>query len=39
MFKLFEGFTDPFPKGEPQRPPNTLWAFCRHTILAVLKNH
>lgn len=30
MFKLFEGFTDPFPKGEPQRPPNTLWAFCRH---------
>ncbi|MDA5316192.1 multidrug efflux ABC transporter VcaM [Vibrio cholerae] len=30
MFKLFEGFTEPFPKGEPQRPPNTLWAFCRH---------
>lgn len=30
MFKLFEGFTEPFPTGEPQRPPNTLWAFCRH---------
>ncbi|EHS7463362.1 multidrug efflux ABC transporter VcaM [Vibrio cholerae] len=30
MFKLFESFTEPFPKGEPQRPPNTLWAFCRH---------
>ncbi len=36
MFKLFEGFTDPFPKGEPQRPPNTLWAFVA-TTLAGLK--
>ncbi len=38
MFKLFEGFTDPFPKGEPQRPPNTLWPFVA-TTLAGLKNH
>jgi len=30
MFKLFESFTQAFPKKEPQRPPDTLWAFCRH---------
>lgn len=30
MFKLFESFTQAFPKNEPQRPPDTLWAFCRH---------
>ncbi|WP_342652384.1 ABC transporter ATP-binding protein/permease [Vibrio metschnikovii] len=30
MYKRFEGLTDAFPKQEPQRPPNTLWAFCLH---------
>jgi ATP-binding cassette subfamily B multidrug efflux pump len=30
MFKLFEGFTQAFPSEEPQQPPTTLWAFCRH---------
>lgn len=30
MFKLFESFTQAFPKKDPQRPPDTLWAFCRH---------
>ncbi|WGY45582.1 ABC transporter ATP-binding protein [Vibrio sp. ABG19] len=30
MYKLFESFTQAFPKKEPQRPPDTLWAFCRH---------
>ncbi|TRN24713.1 ABC transporter ATP-binding protein [Vibrio furnissii] len=30
MYKKFESFTKAFPQDEPQRPPNTLWAFCRH---------
>lgn len=30
MYKRFESLTDAFPKQEPQRPPNTLWAFCLH---------
>lgn len=30
MYKRFESFTEAFPKATPQRPPNTLWAFCRH---------
>jgi ATP-binding cassette subfamily B multidrug efflux pump len=30
MFKRFEGFTQAFPLEEPQQPPTTLWAFCRH---------
>ncbi len=30
MYKKFESFTQAFPQNEPQRPPNTLWAFCRH---------
>ncbi|MDW6005025.1 ABC transporter ATP-binding protein [Vibrio mangrovi] len=30
MFKRFEGFTQAFPPEEPQQPPATLWAFCRH---------
>lgn len=30
MFKLFESFTQAFPKKDPQRPPDTLWAFCRY---------
>ncbi|MBY8042497.1 ABC transporter ATP-binding protein/permease [Vibrio fluvialis] len=30
MYKKFESFTQAFPQDEPQRPPNTLWAFCRH---------
>jgi ATP-binding cassette subfamily B multidrug efflux pump len=30
MFKLFESFTQAFPTDDPQCPPATLWAFCRH---------
>ncbi|GAA5190463.1 ABC transporter ATP-binding protein [Ferrimonas gelatinilytica] len=30
MFKLFESFTKPFPAAEPDQPPRTLFAFCRH---------
>ncbi|WP_172562723.1 ABC transporter ATP-binding protein [Vibrio furnissii] len=30
MYKKFESFTKAFPQDEPQRPPSTLWAFCRH---------
>ncbi len=30
MYKRFESFTNAFPKQEPQRPPDTLWAFCYH---------
>ncbi|EKO3992925.1 ABC transporter ATP-binding protein [Vibrio fluvialis] len=30
MYKKFESYTQAFPQDEPQRPPNTLWAFCRH---------
>ncbi len=30
MFKLFEGLTQAFPSGDPEQPPATLWAFCRH---------
>ncbi|EPW3768435.1 ABC transporter ATP-binding protein [Vibrio fluvialis] len=30
MYKKFESFTQAFPQDEPQRPPNTLRAFCRH---------
>ncbi|MHA2939672.1 ABC transporter ATP-binding protein [Vibrio sp. RC27] len=30
MFKLFESFTQAFPTDDPQCPPDTLWAFCRH---------
>ncbi|MBD1564837.1 ABC transporter ATP-binding protein [Vibrio sp. S12_S33] len=30
MYKIFESFTQAFPKEEPQQPPDTLWAFCRY---------
>ncbi|OBT16978.1 multidrug ABC transporter ATP-binding protein [Vibrio sp. UCD-FRSSP16_10] len=30
MYKIFEGFTKAFPKQEPEQPPNTVFAFCRH---------
>jgi ATP-binding cassette, subfamily B, multidrug efflux pump len=30
MFKIFEGLTQAFPPDDPQQPPVTLWAFCRH---------
>ena len=30
MFKFFESLTRPFPEGEPERPPSTLFAFCRY---------
>jgi len=30
MYKKFESFTEAFPQKEPDRPPNTLLAFCLH---------
>lgn len=30
MFGFFERLIKPFPPEEPQQPPNTLFAFCRH---------
>ncbi len=30
MFQWFEKLTEAFPKEEPQKPPKTLFAFCRH---------
>jgi ATP-binding cassette subfamily B multidrug efflux pump len=30
MFKRFEGFTQAFPKQEPEQPPTGILAFCRH---------
>lgn len=30
MFQWFENLTTAFPKEEPQQPPNSLLAFCRH---------
>ncbi|RQW64928.1 ABC transporter ATP-binding protein [Vibrio viridaestus] len=30
MFKKFEELTQAFPGTEPQQPPASLWAFCRH---------
>ncbi|MCI0509855.1 ATP-binding cassette subfamily B multidrug efflux pump [Chromohalobacter marismortui] len=30
MFRWFENRLDPFPSQEPQRPPDTLIAFCLH---------
>lgn len=30
MFRWFENRLDPFPPQEPERPPNTLIAFCLH---------
>ncbi|WP_038180179.1 ABC transporter ATP-binding protein [Vibrio rhizosphaerae] len=37
MFKQFEGFTQAFPSEEPQQPPDTLWAFCRHYTQGFIK--
>lgn len=30
MFKRFEGFTEPFPKSQPDQPPTGIYAFLRH---------
>ncbi|MCZ4373897.1 ABC transporter ATP-binding protein [Vibrio diazotrophicus] len=30
MFQWFEKLTEAFPREEPQKPPKTLFAFCRH---------
>lgn len=30
MYKIFEGFTQAFPKQDPEQPPNTIIAFCRY---------
>ncbi|MGL6261963.1 ABC transporter ATP-binding protein [Vibrio sp. WXL210] len=30
MFKIFEGFTKPFPSDSPEPPPKGIFAFCRH---------
>lgn len=30
MYNKFESFTEAFPKKDPDRPPNTLLAFCLH---------
>jgi len=30
IFDWFEGRIDPYPAADPTRPPNTLYAFCRH---------
>ena len=30
MFGLFEKLIDPFPPRSPSRPPNGIYAFCRH---------
>lgn len=30
MFKRFEGFTEPFPKSQPDQPPMGIFAFLRH---------
>ncbi|MCC4224472.1 ABC transporter ATP-binding protein/permease [Vibrio campbellii] len=30
MFKRFEGFTEPFPKSQPDQPPAGIFAFLRH---------
>ena len=30
MYKFFERLTKPFPEEEPQQPPNSILAFCRH---------
>lgn len=30
MFSWFESLTKPFPADDPQKPPKTLFGFCRH---------
>ncbi|WHP80868.1 ABC transporter ATP-binding protein [Edwardsiella anguillarum] len=30
MFQWFERLTEPFPSQDPQKPPATLFGFCRH---------
>ncbi len=30
MYKKFEQLTEPFPSHDPEQPPTTLFAFCRH---------
>ena len=30
MFRFFESLIKPFPPQEPQEPPKSLYAFCRH---------
>ncbi|MGR5409237.1 ABC transporter ATP-binding protein [Vibrio sp. PNB22_8_1] len=30
MFKRFEGFTEPFPRSNPDQPPSGIFAFLRH---------
>ncbi len=30
MFAFFEKLINPYPPEDPQQPPDTLWAFCRH---------
>ncbi|ACE83660.1 ABC transporter ATP-binding protein [Cellvibrio japonicus] len=30
MFRFFESLIKPFPAQDPQEPPKTLYAFCRH---------
>ncbi|NVK39025.1 MAG: ABC transporter ATP-binding protein [Gammaproteobacteria bacterium] len=30
MFAFFEKLINPYPPEDPQQPPSTLWAFCRH---------
>lgn len=30
MFSWFESLTKPFPSDEPQKPPKTVFGFCRH---------
>ncbi|HKK15242.1 MAG TPA: ABC transporter ATP-binding protein [Gammaproteobacteria bacterium] len=30
MYALFEKLIRPFPPGEPEQPPKSLYAFCRH---------
>ena len=32
IFAFFEKLLAPFPADEPQQPPKTLWAFCRHYL-------
>lgn len=32
MFHFFEKLLEPFPSENPNCPPNTFWAFCRHHI-------
>src|SRR6187402_1142885 len=30
MYRFFESLINPFPVEDPQTPPKTLYAFCRH---------